>query len=276
MSPSGSAPESSIIRACAHDVRVAVVDRAALGAGPGICLCNRNDAGFQFEGRRDSVQCLKSLLGDFLSVAVQVDESGADDLTGHVDRLPGFDRVATPRRDLAVGDRDAPNLVGPRCGIDDTAAGEHDVVDLHQRCTPVVGRTAWPGECPDGFTARVSDSGVNVPNGGRLTVRADKKRMRSSVKVKAKSSIQPIEIDGGTGMHVYISVDMEGIAGYRDARSDDPRRWRLPPCADAHDRRDQCRDRRCVRRRCDERPGQRQPRNDGTICFTPTWIHGRV
>ncbi|GAA3166939.1 hypothetical protein GCM10020255_053070 [Rhodococcus baikonurensis] len=37
--------------------------------------------------------------------------------------------------------------------------------------------------------------------------------MQPSVKVKAKLSIRPIEIDGGQEMHVYISVDMEGIAG---------------------------------------------------------------
>ena len=66
----------------------------------------------------------------------------------------------------------------------------------------------------------------------------------------------------GGAMKVYISVDMEGIAGVNHPRPTGSGHARYPAAVDADGRRDERRDRGRAGRRRDRRPRQRQPRRD--------------
>ena len=78
----------------------------------------------------------------------------------------------------------------------------------------------------------------------------------------------------GGAVKVYISVDMEGIAGDQPSGPDGPRRQRLPGGRRAHGRRGERRDRGRVRRRRDRGPRQRQPRRRCTTSGRPSSTPG--
>ena len=87
-------------------------------------------AAFELKGRRDAVAHLEIAADRVLTVRVQVDEAGCDDVSRDVDDLPALEWPRGDRGDAASRDPHVHHLVHPRLGVHDPSAPEYKIVGL--------------------------------------------------------------------------------------------------------------------------------------------------
>ena len=119
---------------------------SAVGRRPGVGRVDGHQPGFEVEGRGHPVEGLEALARDRVDVAVHVDETGTNHVSGDVDDLGlGVSLpIARGRRldggDLPAVDHDVSHSFGPGPGVHDqsSAQNQHSFIQL-QGCASLIG-----------------------------------------------------------------------------------------------------------------------------------------
>ena len=147
------------------------MDGAPFNGGSCVAVLHREGSGLKLKGCSDAVKGLKTVLGDALGVAMQVDKARRDDIARDIEHDATNQASSPHRSDAGPGDTHVPHLIGTRLGIDNAASREHKVVlrtPVHEmnyaRCvSPTQGRQEHL-LTSSGSRGRSAPPGLKVPS----------------------------------------------------------------------------------------------------------------
>ena len=98
------------------------MDGAPFNGGSCVAVLYREGPGLELKGCSDAVKGLKTVLGDALGVAMQVDKARRDDIARDIEHDATNQASSSHGGDPGPGDTHVAHLIGTRLGIDNAAS----------------------------------------------------------------------------------------------------------------------------------------------------------